>query len=100
MIFRARFREVEEQVEVAAVPSAEARLLAFTYLVEAAVEDGRYRSVAEVARFLGLSRSRLSQVMRRRWADVAEQAGHLSDEAAELCRCRHRNGINGARSIL
>lgn len=73
MIFCARFREVEEQVEAPAAPSAEARLLALAYAVEASVEDGRYRSVAEVARALGLSRARLSEVMRRRWAGVEQE---------------------------
>jgi predicted XRE-type DNA-binding protein len=77
VIVRARFREVQEQVEAAAVPSAEARLLALAYSVEAAVEDGCYRSAAEVATVLGLSRSRLSQVMRRRWAAVREQEAAL-----------------------
>lgn len=73
MIVRARFREVEDQFEAAAMPLAEARLLALAYAVEAAVEDGRYRSVAEVAMLLELSRSRLSQVMRRRWATIEAQ---------------------------
>lgn len=80
MIVRARFREEEEQVEAAPPPSTEARLLALAYSIEAAVEDGSYRSVAEVAMVLGLSRSRLSQVMRRRWAEVRTQAAYLSDE--------------------
>ena len=71
MIVKARFRPEEP---VAGAPaSQEARLLALAYVVEAAVEEGRFRSVAEVARALGLSRARLSQVMRRRWAPVGEQ---------------------------
>jgi Arc/MetJ-type ribon-helix-helix transcriptional regulator len=72
-VVRVRFREVLEPVEPIAGPSAEARLLAMAYAVEQAVEGGRYRSVAEVARALGVSRARLSQVMRRRWAPVGEQ---------------------------
>ncbi len=59
--------------------SAEARALALAYVVEADVEDGRFRSVAEVARALGLSRARLSQVMRRRWAGVAAQERILGE---------------------
>lgn len=73
MIVRTRFREVEELVVLKAVPSAASRLLAMAYAVEQAVETGRYGSVAEVARALGVSRARLSQVMRRRWTLVVEQ---------------------------
>ena len=43
------------------------------YVSEAAVEEGRFRSVAEVAMALGVSRARMSQVMRRRWATVGDQ---------------------------
>jgi hypothetical protein len=71
VIVRARYRPAEPVP--GEVVSAEARLLALAYAVEAAVEDGRFRSVAEVAKALGLSRSRLSQVMRRRWVAVGEQ---------------------------
>jgi hypothetical protein len=71
MIVRARFREPDPVPGGTA--SAEARDLALAYVVEQAVEDGRYRSVAEVAKVLGLSRARLSQVTRRRWASVYEQ---------------------------
>jgi hypothetical protein len=71
MIVRARFREVDAVPSEA--PSAEARLLALAYAVEGAVEDGRYRSVAEVAKALGLSRARLSQVVRWRWTAIEEQ---------------------------
>jgi len=46
---------------------------------EAAVKDGRFRSVAEVARALGLSRARLSQVMRRRWLPVVRQERALRE---------------------
>lgn len=73
MIVKARFREVHAPVEPLVAATAEARLLALAYAVEAAVEDGRYRSVAEVAGALGLSRARLSQAMRRRWVGVADQ---------------------------
>jgi hypothetical protein len=73
VIFRARFREVEEQVEAADVPSADARLLALAYFVEAAVEDGSHRSVADVAQALGVSRARLSQLMRARWLNAEGQ---------------------------
>jgi predicted XRE-type DNA-binding protein len=75
MIVRARFREQEPVPGVAA--SNEARALALVYAIELAVESGRYRSMAEVARALGLSRSRLSQVMRRRWANIEEQERSL-----------------------
>ncbi len=71
MIVKARFRA--EKGEPGTPVPAEARLLALAYVIEAAVEDGRFRSVADVARALGLSRARLSQVVRRRWAAVGEQ---------------------------
>jgi len=76
-VVKARFRElavVEPIVAPRSIRAArEARHLALAYAVEIAVEEERYRSVAEVARALGLSRARLSQVMRRRWAPVAVQ---------------------------
>jgi predicted XRE-type DNA-binding protein len=73
MILRAQFRYVGEPVESSDAASAEARLLALAYAVEAAVEHGRFASVAEVARALGVSRARTSQLMRARWMRVAEQ---------------------------
>lgn len=82
MIVRARFREVDAVPSEA--PSIEARLLALAYAVENAVESGRYRSVAEVASALGLSRSRLSQVMRRRWMSVHLQESALRERAQGL----------------
>lgn len=77
MIVRARYSEADPVPGETA--SAEARMLALAYVVEQAVEDGQYRSVAEVAAALGLSRSRLSQVMRRRWASVVEQEHALRE---------------------
>lgn len=71
MIVRARFRA--EEIEPGMPVSADARLLALAYVVEAAVESGQFRSAAEFARALGLTRARVSQVMRRRWTLVAEQ---------------------------
>lgn len=82
MIVRARFREPE--AAPSEVPSAEARLLALAHVVERAVEAGRYRSVAEVATVLGLSRSPLSQVMRRRWMAVHLQESALRERAQGL----------------
>ncbi len=60
---KARFRAQEP--EPGTPVSQEARLLTLAHVSEAAVEDGLFRSVAEVARALGLSRARLSQVMRQ-----------------------------------
>jgi hypothetical protein len=73
---RARFREQDPVPGDAA--SAEARMLALAYAVEAAVEDGRYRSAAEVARMIGVSRARMSQVMKARWNSVAGQEESLA----------------------
>jgi hypothetical protein len=75
VIVRARFR-VEDAGPGTTVPP-EARLLALAYAIERAVEDGRFGSVAEVARALGLTRARLSQVMRRRWASAELQVRAL-----------------------
>jgi len=75
-IVRGRFKaEAAASTAEVATPqvSSEARLLALAYVIEQAVEDGRYRAVADVARALGLSRARLSQVMRRRWGPVRDQ---------------------------
>ncbi len=71
MIVRARFKPAKS-VPVEAV-SAEARMLALAYAVNEAVENGRYASVADVARAFGVSRARMSQVLRRRWAMVEDQ---------------------------
>jgi hypothetical protein len=72
VIVRARFR-VADPVPGEAPASAEVRHVALAYVVEAAVEDGRFRSLAAVASALGLSRSRLSQVLRWRWSPVEDQ---------------------------
>jgi hypothetical protein len=77
MIFRARFRP--EEAVPGETASAEARLLAMAYVIEAAVEGGRYRSVAEVARALGISRARLSVVLRRRLKTVEAQEAALHE---------------------
>jgi predicted XRE-type DNA-binding protein len=75
VIVRARFWP--DELVPGETTSSEARMLALAYAVEAAIEEGRFRSMAEVAGVLGLSRSRLSQVMRRRWAPVGEQEQRL-----------------------
>jgi hypothetical protein len=80
VIVQARFREVEEQVESTAEASPDARLLALAYAIELAVEDGRLESVAAVARALGLSRARLSQVMSRRWLQASNQVRILCEK--------------------
>jgi hypothetical protein len=79
MIVRARFREIASVP--AEVVSAEARMLAMAYVLERAVENGQYRSVAQVARALGVSRARMSQLLRRRWASVGEQERALVPHA-------------------
>jgi hypothetical protein len=48
-------------------------VLALAYAVDAVVESVPYRSVADVARALGVSRARMSQLMRRRWAPVGDK---------------------------
>jgi hypothetical protein len=71
VIVRARYKPAEP------VPgelvSPDARLLALAHRTERDVESGIFRSVAQVARALGISRARASQIMRRRWATVGEQ---------------------------
>ena len=44
-------------------PSRVARMLALAYLVERLVDDGQLQSYAEAARLLGITRSRMGQVM-------------------------------------
>jgi len=66
-----------EAADATAQVSTEARLLALAYAIKQAVENGHYRSVADVAHALGLSRARLSQFMRRRWATAGEQEDAL-----------------------
>jgi hypothetical protein len=71
VIVRARFKLSEPVPGEVVTP--EARLLALAHRIERTVESGVFRSVAEVARGLGISRARISQLMRRRWTGVAEQ---------------------------
>ncbi|MEZ6018415.1 MAG: hypothetical protein R3F49_25190 [Planctomycetota bacterium] len=78
MRLREEYAAEPEEPPVPVRVARKAQLLALAYAIEAAVEDGRYRSVAEVARVLGISRARLSQVMRRRWALVTQQEEWLN----------------------
>lgn len=71
MIVRARFRA--EDSLPGTPPSPEARALAVAYAIESAIEEGRYRSAAEVARVLGVTRARMSKVLGERWAPVEVQ---------------------------
>lgn len=48
-------------------------MLAMAYALETANEEEQYPSAADGARPLGVTRARMSQLMRRRWAPVAEQ---------------------------
>lgn len=83
MIVRARFRELDIPIEPNNAASRAARLLALAHRIERDVENGTFRSVAEVARALGITRARASQVMRWRWATVAEQEHLLGGLAKE-----------------
>lgn len=101
MIVRARFRELDVPIDPREAASPEARLLALAYAVEAAVEGGRYRSLAEVAAALALSRSRLSQVMRRRWVSVEAQQQILRDRRrapGDHCCWLRRESSAGSQS--
>lgn len=55
-----------------------ARQLALAYHVEALVDSGSVRDYAAVARALGLTRARLSQIVALRWLPVATQEAILS----------------------
>ncbi len=79
MIVSARFRELEPVP--GQTPSPEARALALAYAIEAALEEGRYRSPAEAARALGVTRARMSQLMKRRWVPVEVQEAVIGGEA-------------------
>jgi len=79
VIVRARFRA--EEPRPGTPPSPEARAIALAYAIEAAVEDGRYRSAATGARALGVTRARMSQLIRRRWATLAKQERWLDSGA-------------------
>jgi hypothetical protein len=65
---------------LAQVELAEPPFLALSHRIEAEVESGIFRSGAEVASALGISRARASQLMRRRWAPVAEQEHALGPQ--------------------
>jgi hypothetical protein len=71
VIVRARFKPSEPVPGEVVTP--EARLLALAHRIERDVENGIFRSVAELAAALGISRARASQIMRRRWTTVGEQ---------------------------
>lgn len=83
MIFRARFRDAVKPVQATATASAEARMLAMSYVLEEAVESGGCRSVAEIAYALGVTRARLSQVMRTRWLKTLDQERILLSGVAD-----------------
>ncbi len=55
-----------------------ARQLALAYHVEALVDSGSVRDYAAVARALGLTRARLSQIVALRWLPVATQEAILT----------------------
>ncbi len=62
---------------------------------KAAVKDGRFRSVAEVARALRLSRARRSQVMRGRWEAVSEQELVITGGSMSAPQTRQVRPISG-----
>jgi hypothetical protein len=75
VIVRARYREPSPVPHEA--PSAEAQFLALAYVVEQSVEDGQYRSVAELARAFGVTRGRMSQLTKWRWSPIGQQERFL-----------------------
>jgi hypothetical protein len=62
--FRAPRKPKPERKPVAPLPSPAARMLALAHHVEHLVEDGELDSYADAARALGLTRARLTQIMK------------------------------------
>ena len=65
------------------VPAAWARQLALAYLVDRLVEEGVLKDYAEVARRLGVSRARITQISNLRWLPPKVQEGILAGEVME-----------------
>ena len=62
--FRAPRRPEPDREPVAPPPSPAARMLALAHHVERSIDDGTIESYADAARALGLTRARLTQVMK------------------------------------
>jgi hypothetical protein len=57
-------------------------MLAFAYLVDRLVEEGRLRDFAHAARVLGVSRARMTQVMNLAYLPTQEQERVLTGQAS------------------
>jgi len=62
------------------LPSRTARMLALAYYVENQIENGAIRDFAEAARLLGVTRARMTQVMKLLYLSPTIQASILSGE--------------------
>lgn len=68
------------------VASATARSLALAHYIEEAVESGSYRSAAEVAAALGVTRARISQITQLLHLDPSTQEQILIGEDTRTAR--------------
>jgi len=62
------------------LPSRTARMLALAYYVETQIENGAIRDYADAARLIGVTRARMTQVMKMLYLSPKIQASILSGE--------------------
>jgi len=62
------------------LPSRTARMLALAYYVETQIDNGAIRDFAEAARLLGVTRARMTQVMKLLYLSPTIQASILCGE--------------------
>ena len=72
--------------------SPKARQLALAYWIDREIEAGHVRNYAEVARFLGLSRARLTHIMNLTLLPISEQEelllgkGHVASRQCDTAK--------------
>ena len=67
-----------------------ARMLALAYWAEARIEDGTYENYAELARALGITRARMTQIAQLRYLSPRIQDSFLSNERTASERAMRR----------
>ena len=84
-----RKRKSEEPRTKPPVPRI-ARMLALAYWAEARIEDGTYESYADVARAIGVTRARMTQIAQLRYLSPRIQDSFLRNERTASERAMRR----------
>jgi len=79
---RIKYKKVERKQDSPTIkedlPSRTARMLALAYYVETQIENGAIRDFADAARILGVTRARMTQVMKLLYLSPTIQASILN----------------------